>query len=181
MNMGQTDSYESEHLIFRAMTREDTDLVLKWRNSDAVRMHFLYREDITREQYLKRYDNEVRSGKIIQFIIIDKESDKPIGSVYLRDIDPVRKRAEYGIFIGEDSARGRGLGSETARFMVSYFFDKMKYDKLYLRVLADNVAAINSYKSAGFCETDDEEILKLTGAGDGVTVMAVLKGDKDNS
>lgn len=170
----------SDRLDFRPMTEDDTDLVLKWRNSDAVRNNFLYRQEITREQHLKRYNTKVKTGEIIQFIIIDRELNKPIGSVYLRDVDPVRKSAEYGVFIGEESARGKGYGSETAGRIVKYFFEEMKYIKLYLRVLSDNTAAINSYKSAGFTETDDNDIAGITENGEKVIMMAISVEQKES-
>ena len=144
------ETISSENLIFRPMDREDTDLVLKWRNSDAVRRNFLYQKEITREQHLLRFDQEIETGEIIQFVILEKNNKRPIGSVYLRNIDKNNKSAEYGIFIGEDSARGKGYGSETAGRIVRFFFDDMKYEMLYLRVLKDNNAAIRSYRSAGF-------------------------------
>ena len=139
------------------MTEDDTDLILKWRNSEAVKRNFLYRKDITREQHLERFRTKVKSGEVIQFVIIDKSADKPIGSVYLRDVDPIRKSAEYGVFIGEEYARGIGYGSETAARTVEFFFDEMKYERLILRVLRKNVAAIRSYEHAGFRE--DETIM----------------------
>lgn len=165
---------ESEHLRFRPMTEDDTDLILKWRNSDAVKSNFLYRKDITRDQHLERFYTKVRSGEVIQFIIIDKDMDEPIGSVYLRDVDTVRKRAEYGIFIGEDNARGKGFGSETASRIVDFFFNELKLDLLYLRVLTGNKIAINSYKSAGFKECKAEDIgIVLDEGPDRVICMAV--------
>ncbi len=153
-----TEIISSENLIFRPMVREVTDLVLKWRNSDAVRRNFLYRKEITREQHLLRFDQKIETGEIIQFVIIEKKNKRPIGSVYLRDIDKNKKSAEYGIFIGEDSARGKGYGSETACRIVRFFFDDMKYELLYLRVLEDNEAAIRSYRSAGFQFADKDAV-----------------------
>ena len=55
-----------------------------------------------------------------RFIICEKNNDRPVGSVYFRDIDHDNKKAEYGIFIGEADAAGRGIGSETARLAADY-------------------------------------------------------------
>lgn len=44
-----------------------------------------------------------------QFIICTQE-EKPVGSVYLRDIDRTHNKAEYGIFIGEEEALSKGYG-----------------------------------------------------------------------
>ena len=141
---------ESEHLVFRPITEEDTDMVLKWRNSEAVKNNFLYRKDITREEHTNWLNSRVRTGDVIQYIIIEKQGERPIGSVYFRDVDRTARKAEYGIFIGEPDARGLGYGNETAKRMARYFFEEMKFHKLSLRVLEKNTAAIKSYVHAGF-------------------------------
>ena len=40
---------ENVNIYLRLMMREDTDLIVAWRNSDAVRRNFIYRELFTRE------------------------------------------------------------------------------------------------------------------------------------
>ena len=84
--------------------------------------------------------------------IQDVYKRQPVGSVYFRDIDHDNKKAEYGIFIGEADAAGRGIGSETARLAADYARDVLKLHKLMLRVFADNVGAVKSYQNAGFVQ-----------------------------
>ena len=170
---------ESEHLIFKPITEEDTDMVLKWRNSEAVKNNFLYRKDITREEHLNWLDSKVKTGSVIQFIIVEKQNERPVGSVYFRDVDHVSKKAEYGIFIGEPDARGHGYGSETAVRMVRYFFDEMKFHKLSLRVLERNLAAVKSYENAGFkVEGRMVDELFVDGTYETVIFMAVFENDR---
>lgn len=142
--------YESKDLLFRTITENDTDDLLRLRNNSNVKKNFIYRCDITKEEHLNWVRNTVNSGKAIQFIIIIKEHNKPIGSVYIRDIDKKNKKAEFGIFIGDESEHGKGYGKQASKFMVRYFFEVMKYNILTLRVLNNNTAAIRCYKSVGF-------------------------------
>ena len=60
------------------------------------------------------------------------------------------KKAEYGIFIGEDSCRGKGFGSEAAKLIIEFAFKTLKLHKVFLRVFKENEAGIHSYKNAGF-------------------------------
>ena len=87
---------------------------------------------------------------MVQMIICDLEGDKPLGSVYIRDIDRHHNKAEYGIFIGEESARGRGIGTAAAKLMLRYCFEQEKLHRVYLRALSENLQAIRSYEKAGF-------------------------------
>ena len=166
------DIIESGNLIFRPIREEDTEMVLKWRNSGFVRDRFLYRETITRTDHLNWLRTRVAKGEVKQFIIVEKSADKPIGSVYFKDIDRENGSAEYGIFIGEEEARGLGYGNETAGAMVAHFFDDMGGRRLMLRVLKDNIPAIRSYEKAGF--------KKITGSdSDDVQLMEIRKNDKE--
>ena len=178
-----------EGIFLRKIEYSDTENIIKWRNSDAVRSHFIDQRLFTKESHEGWLKNYVETGKVDQLIIcvspgrlgvgrnedgagkeadpgkeagtsgIDEENYIPVGSVYIRDIDRTHNKAEYGIFIGEDAARGKGFGSDAARLMIRYCFETLKLHRLFLRVYADNEAAIRSYEHAGFlreaCLKDD--------------------------
>lgn len=140
----------SAGVYLRPMTYDDTDLIVAWRNSDAVRKNFIYQALFTRESHENWIRTMVETGKVVQMIICDLASDKPLGSVYIRDIDRHHNKAEYGIFIGEQDARGRGVGTAAAKLMLRYCFEEEKLHRVYLRAFAENVQAIRSYEKAGF-------------------------------
>lgn len=140
-----------EHQIYlRPMAEEDTDMIVAWRNKTSVKNYFIYQAEFTKEGHLYWLHEVVEKGRACQMMICDKETDKPLGSVYIRDIDRDHCKGEYGIFIGEDEARGRGIGTEAARLMIQYGFEELGLHRIYLRVLADNERAIRSYEKAGF-------------------------------
>lgn len=132
----------------REITYDDTDLIVNWRNKGFVRSKFLFREDFTNEMHQQWMQEKVDKGLVKQFII---EVDKmPVGSVFLKDVDKVNNKAEFGIFIGEENYLGKGIGSEATRLILDFAHDRMHLHKVYLRVLSDNFRAINSYKKNGF-------------------------------
>lgn len=144
------ETFESERLIFRDIEVDDTDMVLKWRNSEHVVNNFIYRSEVTREDHMNWLHTKVEKGLVRQFIIIEKSSRTPFGSVYFRDIDKENKSAEYGVFFGVPQMMGKGYGSETAAWAADFFRNEMKFERLLLRVLGRNKVAIKSYESAGF-------------------------------
>lgn len=139
-------------IYLRRMTYDDTDLIISWRNSDAVRKNFIYQAEFTREGHENWIHTMVETGKVVQMMICETEGDMPVGSVYIRDIDRHHNKAEYGIFIGEERARGRGLGTAAAKLMLRYCFEEEKLHRVYLRVFAFNRQAIRSYEKAGFVQ-----------------------------
>lgn len=167
--------YTDGKIYLRLMTGEDTDNIVRWRNSDAVRTHFIYQKLFTRQSHEQWIENMVNTGKVVQMIICECGNDMPVGSVYIRDIDTVHHKGEYGIFIGEPSARGRGVGTAAAKLMIRYAFEELGLHRLFLRVFADNEQAIGSYEKAGFVK---EAYLKDDVCIDGVyrdiILMAIL-------
>lgn len=143
---------ETAGIYLRHMTWEDTDQIVAWRNSDAVRKNFIYQKLFTREIHENWIRTKVETGDVVQMIVCDLTTDAPLGSVYIRDIDRHHNKAEYGIFIGESSARGRGVGTAAAKLMLRYCFEEERLHRVYLRVLAGNMAAIRSYEKAGFLQ-----------------------------
>ena len=94
-------------IYMRPITEADTDNIIGWRNSERVRRNFIYQEDFTRQGHQNWLKTKVATGEAIQFILCETQDDRPVGSVYFRDIDEKNRKAEYGIFIGEADAAGR--------------------------------------------------------------------------
>lgn len=139
-----------EKVTLRPITKNDTGFIVKWRNNQSVRENFIFQEPFTPEMHNHWLDTKVKNGEVVQYIIEEKQSNVPVGSVYFRDIDRANRSAEYGIFIGEAKARGKGYGSETARLFCEFGFQKLGLHRISLRVLSGNEQALHSYLNAGF-------------------------------
>lgn len=167
-----------EKVVLRPITPEDTSLIVKWRNTPSVRNNFIFREPFTPEMHLAWLRNKVATGQVVQYVIQRAEDGLPVGSVYFRDLDQENRSAEYGIFIGEESARGQGIGTETARLFVRYGFEELGLHRISLRLLRENGAAYRSYQKAGFREEGIfRDMVRLDGEYRDVVFMAVLKGE----
>lgn len=173
---------EKAGICLRRMSPEDTDLIIKWRNSDSVRKNFIYQEPFTREGHENWTRTMIDTGRAVQMMICEAGKGTPLGSVYIRDIDRTHNKAEYGIFIGEDAARGMGIGTAAAKLMLRYCFEEEGLHRIYLRALADNGQAIRSYKKAGFqkeaCLRDD---VRIDGTYRDIVWMAILRTDWNES
>ena len=144
------DELEDEGVVLRPVALADTDNVLKWRNSVEVKKYFIYQKEITREEHVSWLEEKVKEGEVVQYIIHIKDENKDVGSVYLQNIDRKNRKCEFGIFIGEDCARGKGIGRISAQLITDYAFRFLKMNKIYLRVLSNNERAYHSYLKAGF-------------------------------
>lgn len=147
-------------VCLRPMQEADTEQIVAWRNKERVRHNFIYQKPFTKEGHLNWIRTQVEPGHVVQFIICEKASGRSVGSVYFRDIDREKRCAEYGIFIGEDDAVGKGYGTQAAKLALSYAFEELQLQSIFLRVFADNKAARKSYENAGFrlMENRQEEV-----------------------
>ena len=160
----------------RPITAEDTANIVKWRNNPNVKNKFLYRALFTEEGHKNWLKTMINTGKAAQFIISADGED--IGSVYLRDIDQVSRKAEFGIFIGEDDYLGKGIGLKATQLILDWGFKSLKLHKIFLRVLATNQRAVNSYQKSGFIQEGyfkDEEY--IDGVFEDIIFMARYSDD----
>ena len=167
-----------QKIRLRLMEDKDTEAIVRWRNNPRVQKNFIYQKPFTKEGHEQWVKTMVETGKVVQFIIEDFDSERPVGSVYFRDIDKEYKKAEYGIFIGEDDAVGKGFGSEAARLAVDYGFKNLGLHKIFLRAFAENQAAIRSYEKAGFKQEGYfKDEVRIGGQFRDLVFMAVLNPD----
>lgn len=172
---------EGRNVLLLPIDREvDIENIVRWRNQPFVRDNFIYRELFTVESQKRWIETMVDTGRVSQFVIYAGQNKKAIGSVYLRDIDRQNEKAEYGIFIGEEDYLGRGYGSEAARLMIRYGFEKLRLHKIFLRVFATNSRALGSYRKAGFKEEARfKEEVKIEGQYYDIVFMAIRKDEFD--
>lgn len=168
----------NNNVTIRKITEKDTENIIRWRNNPRVVENFIIRTPFTAESHLNWYNTRVQTGEVEQFVIVDTESNKDVGSVYLRDIDLNNKKCEYGIFIGEDDCRGKGIGSAAAKLILDYAFEVLKLNRVYLRVFDYNKSAIRSYEKAGFkYEGTFKDDVIIEGKPYNIVYMAILSDE----
>lgn len=122
--------------------------VRRWRNSPRVRRGMLDQTEITAEQHTNwlRSLAEKREINIVRVALAD---DVPFGVINLRDIDRSAQTCDWGIYIGEDTFLGRGLGKRLAYDVREWGFVDEGLNKMYSTVRADNLKALHSYLELG--------------------------------
>lgn len=140
---------EGEQIYLRPIKEEDTDIVLEWRNSPEVVKNFIYRKPISREEHLDWLHNKVEKGLVHQFVVCDKETDEPLGCVYLQNIDMTHRKAESGVFFSSRAQKGKGYATEAGKLLLHYAFYELGLHKVMARVLAYNQASIRVHEKMG--------------------------------
>ena len=165
-----------ELISLRLSDEEDIPMIVGWRNKDRVRMNHVYREDFTEEGQRAWKEKNIDTGRAVQFIICENRPDRriprPVGVVHFHGIDKVEGTAEYGIYIGEEDALGKGLAKEAAVLALEYAKETLGLKKVMLRAFSSNTAAIKSYTHAGFIKTEDvPQVVCSDGQKDDMIIM----------
>lgn len=143
-----------EPIYLRALEASDLDRCHKWHNDRSLYemlcgpFHFVSKQAV--QEWLDRKGSYSSSSGEINLAMCDKETDKHIGNIYLRQIDWISRHAELHIFIGDREQRAKGYGQSAVRQLVSYAFNDLGLNRVYLNVLGDNHAAIHTYEKIGF-------------------------------
>lgn len=166
----------------RKIEDKDTPNILKWRNAEHIMNVFIDRRPLTREVHENWLKNYVGTGKVVQYIAYDDETNTDFGSVYLRDIDSVNKKAEFGIFIGEKEYIGHGNGSRAAKQLIDIGFNELGLNKIYARILDFNKASYGMFMKLGFKQDAElREDVILNGNPVNVYLVSILKKEWKNN
>ena len=139
-------------VVLRALSEEDTANIVRWRNKDSVRKNLYTQTLLTEEQHLRYFRDVVAAGKCVQYIISAEEEGRicDVGTVFIKKIDRENRKGEFGIFIGEEAFRGKGIAGQAVEQILKIAFTELQLNRVYLSVMADNIPAIRAYRKAGF-------------------------------
>jgi RimJ/RimL family protein N-acetyltransferase len=135
------------------MTRALIPRLYRWLNDlETTRALGDIAPPMTLEQVAAWYERSVASPDIAGFTVYDAATWEAVGTTALLDIDYRNRSAEFGIIIGEPSARGQGIGTEVTSLMADYAFTALGLHSLWLTTYTFNVAGLRAYEKAGFRE-----------------------------
>lgn len=140
---------EGERIALGPMRRDLIPLFQVWINDLQV-SRFLRVWPMTLDAEIAWYDEVAQSRDTVHFVIYEMPSFRPIGSANLHKIDFKNHTAEFGIMIGENDARGHGLGTEATRLMCDYGFHALGLNSIMLTTAGWNIAGQKAYERAGF-------------------------------
>ena len=161
-----------EHITLRPITEADTPLIVKWRNNERVRNSFVFREFFTEAMHNAWLHDKVFAGRVIQFIICESDGMRPVGTVFLQDIDRENATADYGFLIGEDDAIGKRYGSECVSLVKDYAVNVLHLKAMTCRIITDNAPSVATMTKGGFQIIGKEDTICSDGT---VVVMYLLR------
>lgn len=140
----------NENVRIRPLSEADLERLRTWRNQPDNTLYLRKIPYITKEMQLDWYHRYLENENEITFAIIEiLQLNRVVGSLSLYNFD--NNKAEFGkILIGDLEARGKKVGTNAVRAVLSIAFERIMLEEVYLYVVADNVAAMRVYERVGF-------------------------------
>lgn len=142
--------YESERLYLSPMNVEDYQIYTKWINDETLSRGLgNFKLNIT-EMGERNWIEDVCKNGEHHFSIVRKEDDVLLGTYGLKLKDQVSKRYHVGGFIGEESERGKGYGTEALILITKFAFEILNAETLFSGIYSFNEASLKAAKKAGY-------------------------------
>ncbi|WP_238996509.1 GNAT family N-acetyltransferase [Paenibacillus pinistramenti] len=140
---------EGTRLFLSPVNPDDAEIYTQWINDlptslrlgNAAEVYSLPQERAFLEGIAKEGMN---------FAIVLKDTEELLGNCSLFSINHIHRRAELGIFIGSQSSRNKGYGTEAIQLLAEYGFKVLNLNNIMLRLFEFNHPARKCYEKAGF-------------------------------
>lgn len=133
------------------LDERDLDALHAWQNAPGIRdLTMGFRFPVQREavsQWLRDLREQKPPTRAVYAI---RRAGALLGVAQLHGIDPFQRKAQLGIFIGDEAQRHGGVGTVACRLLLDFAFGGLDLRKVSLEVLAGNAAAIAVYERIGF-------------------------------
>jgi len=169
----------NKKIWIREIEFSDIKTINTWRNNQqeveflCTNFRFI-NEEIDQEWYKNYLENRFENIRLA----ICSNNKELIGLLYILNIDYINRNAELSIWIGNSIDRRKGYGEFGCKAALDHVFNNINLNKLYLKVLETNEAAVSLYKKLGFkIDGISRESLFKNGKYLNVLEMSILKSE----
>ena len=165
-------------VYLRPLEQDDVPDLVQWLNDARVTRTLTLRWPVGMSQQEAQIDSLYDDPSTLRLGIALKADNRLIGSVGLHAIDPIHRRATFGIMIGAIDAWGQGYATEASRLIIAAGFDRLNLNRIELDVYPFNPAARHIYEKLGFrVEGVKRQYHYLDGVYHDVACMGMLRSD----
>jgi RimJ/RimL family protein N-acetyltransferase len=170
---------ESKHLLLKKTCFDDLKYFAKWETEKQVTDFLSINEDRSYEEIVRESILRENDPSKMQFTILYKEENIPIGRLYISRIDPDTDSLDITrIYIADEKHRGKGFGEEAMKLILEYCFMNLHTERVTLDHYTGNIAASSLYLKLGFqYEGVARNACKKNGKYYDVHIMSMIRAE----
>lgn len=135
--------------LLRDIQQDDLELILRWRNSDRIRINMYNDRIISWEEHFAWFNSlKNRADSIYK---VYEHNGNPTGLVYFTDIDKKNGLCFWGFYIGRETVE-RGSGAIMGFLGLEYAFEVMNIRKICGESFVFNQSSIRFHYKLGFSQ-----------------------------
>lgn len=135
-------------LKFLRLSERHLEQVRQWRNLPAVKQYMLTERQISAEDQ-KKWFEKIKNDLTKKYWVVNVDG-KDIGVVNLDNIDLENQRCTWGVYIGEESERGKGVGQQVELHVMRYVFETLRLNKFWGQTLESNERMLAIHRKCGY-------------------------------
>lgn len=156
-----TDAFiVGRQVILRPPRESDAEYFTQWINNPKVRKYLLSRMPkslLAEQEWITSICKPNRFPESIVVVIELRDSNVPIGTMGLHNINWIDRNATTGSMIGNLAEQGKGYATDAKMHFLKYAFETLGMHKVISRAHANNTASIAYSERCGYTQ---EAILK---------------------
>ena len=142
---------ETQNFIIRETEFRDYEYFAIWEKDPVVTKHLSFDEERTYEDVVTEGLYNKFSSERMDLTIVERDTDKPVGRIYISRIDKHCDSLDITKFyIGDPQMWGKGVGREIMNEVLEYCFTFLHMERVTLDYYTGNKRASSLYESLGF-------------------------------
>ena len=135
-----------KRIILRPFAPSDAADYSAWLQDETLR-RMVGESRLTPAEVVEKQEVWAGDDKMVEYIIADKASGRPIGDISLKLEDG---RPKFGLMIGDQRYRDGGYGTEAAECLMSYAKGVLGTQELYAEIFPFNTKSISFHEKLKF-------------------------------
>lgn len=143
-------------IVLKRIQLADAPFIQQWKGdqelSELIMSHPVHLSIPETEQWIKKNSDDPGQRLFGIYVKNDEKEEKPIlvGVLRLMFLDFDAGTTELGVYIGDRSYWGKGIGEYVIKRGVNLTFDDLGLMKIYIKVNNSNQASMNTFLKLGF-------------------------------
>jgi RimJ/RimL family protein N-acetyltransferase len=161
----------------RKLKTADVPRIYDWMKDPEINQFFRFNADDMTLDSVTQYVQQAQDTKYNLHLAVVDDHDQYLGTVSLKDIDEVNRKAEYAICMRKEAQGTCAAVFATSEILKIAFLER-NLNRVYLNVLSDNLRANRFYEKFGFFyEGEFKEHLMIRGVLKNLKWYRLLKNE----
>lgn len=145
------ETIETERLLIQKLDSQTMNQIFELNNDDEIKKILgISEEEFARQKKINQSGYESYNQKMMNFKIVEKQSNRIIGNCGFHTWNPQHHRAEVGYALNSDEFKNKGYMKEALEKVIEYGFQAMQLNRIEALIDENNTPSKKLLDHFGF-------------------------------